>query len=315
MKKVDELLKNGATNMASSLGVGATSGGQAIAPAKPAGPDKYAGRTRGNVGELAIAMIIPDQDQPRKEFDEEDLARLAESLKTHGQLQPVRVRWSASHAKWVLVAGERRYRAAVRAGLAKLAAVFVEEENVPAAIVLEEQLIENCMRSDLKPIEQAQAFRRLMDMTGWTGKDVADRLKLHRTWVTRILQLLELPAPVQEKIEAGDIAPTIGVELAKIDDHEKQMEVAEKIVTEQLTRAEVVEAVQEAKKRKERSSGKSKDKGPTRMKEFAFKTKDRSATVTVALKKAGTAVEARLALLEVLESLPAVAGEEGRAAA
>jgi ParB family chromosome partitioning protein len=301
MKKVNELLKSGAANIASSLGIGAPPLG--VFPAdRPAGPDRYAGRTRGNTGEMAIENIVPDPDQPRKEFDPEELESLAESLKAHGQLQPVRVRWHGDYGKWVVVAGERRYRAALRAGLAKLACVFVEDENVSAALVLEEQLVENCLRCDLKPIEQAQAFRRLMDLTGMTGKDVAQRLKIHPTTVTRTLQLLDLPPQVQEKIETGAIAPSVGIELSKLPDEREQIEVADRIVTEKLTRSEATKAVGDKRKKSAPKTDKVKAR-TEKVKEFTHRTDER-ASVTVSLKKAGTMEDVRRALEETLRRLP-----------
>jgi ParB family chromosome partitioning protein len=310
MKKVEELLRNGAAHMASSLGVGA-----APPPAPPAAKpqaDKYAGRTRGNTGEMAIDNIIPDPDQPRKTFDDDDLERLAQSIRTHGQLQPIRVRWSGEHGKWLTIAGERRLRAAQRAGLAKVACVFVEDETVSEAAVLEEQIIENLLRSDLKPIEQALAFRRLMDLTGWTGKEVAERLHLHRTSVTRMLQLLELPQSVQERIDRGEIPASVGVELTKLDDQAEQLEVAEKVVTEMLTRDEVAQTVQAAKRKSPKPAPKSKR--PAKEKSFTFKSQDRS-TVTVILKKAGTLEDARRVLLEIVASLPTASAQEDELAA
>lgn len=306
--KVEQLLRAGGANMANSLG----QGGAPLAPALatvPAGADRYAGRTKGNAGEMALVNIIPDPEQPRTEFDQAELSQLAESLKTHGQLQPIRVRWSHSHGKWVVIAGERRYRAAKLAGLTKLACVFVESE-VPADVLLEEQLIENAVRSDLKPIEQARAYRRLMDMKQWTGKQVAERLQLHSTSVTRALQLLNLSVSVQAHIDEGKIAPSVGVELSKISDAVEQAAVAERIVVEGLSRSEATEVVRTVKARKPpdgKGRGGAKKGTPPKSKTLTFKTRDRC-TVTLAFKKAPTEDDIRRALAEVIDGL-------GRAAA
>lgn len=303
--KAEQLLKIGGANMANSLGRG--QGGAAPPPALaavPAGVDRYAGRTKGSGGEMALANIIPDPDQPRTEFDEAELAQLAESLKTHGQLQPIRVRWAQAHGKWVVIAGERRYRAALLAGLTKLACVFVEAE-VPADVLLEEQLVENAIRSGLKPIEQARAYRRLMDMKGWTGKQVGERLQLHPTSVTRALQLLDLPAQVQAHIDGGAIAPSVGVELAKIESVEAQAEVAERIVAEGLTRSEAAAAVKTVKARRPAGKGRGaakKTAPPPKGKTLTFKTRDRC-TVTLAFKKAPTDDDIRRALVEIIDGL------------
>ncbi len=256
--KVEQLLKAGAANMANSLGQMASNAPRpTILPATmPAGPDRYAGRTKGQGGEMLLANLVPDPDQPRKEFDPVELSQLAESLKTHGQLQPIRVRWSAEIGKWIIVAGERRYRAAHEAGLTKLACVFVENEQLTSDVLLEEQLVENAIRADLKPIEQAKAYRRLMDLKGYNGREVAERLHLHPTTVTRALQLLELPEPVRAKVEDGSIAPSIGAEIAKLSSTADQVTVAEEITAGKLSRAKAVVAV--AAKRKPKKAGKGK---------------------------------------------------------
>jgi len=299
--KVEQLLKAGGANMANSLGQGAK---PATVPMTAAvGSDRYHGRTKGNTGEMAIANIIPDPDQPRTEFDDAELQQLAESLKTHGQLQPIRVRWSQPHGKWVVIAGERRYRAAQRAGLVKLACVFVEVELTPDAL-LEEQLIENAIRSDLKPIEQARAFRRLMIMKDWNGKQIAERLQLHPTSVTRALQLLDLPAQVQAHIDDGTLAPSVGVQLSKVESVEEQVEIADRIVAEKLTRTEAHAAVKIRKTSAGKGSGAAKKlTPPPREKTVTFKTKSRC-TVTLAFKKAPNDDDIRQALEEMLDKFP-----------
>lgn len=300
--KVEQLLKTGGANMANSLG-------QPQGDSKPAlavvssGPDRYAGRTKGNAGEMALTSIIPDPNQPRTEFDPVELQQLAESLKSHGQLQPIRVRWSQAHGKWIVIAGERRLRAAHIAGLQKLACVFVETE-VTADILLEEQLIENAIRSDLKPIEQARAYRRLIEMKGWTGKHVAERLQIHPTSVTRALQLLDLPLAVQNYIDGGKIAPSVGVELSKIESPEEQAEVAEHIVTKRMTRAEATVTVKTKKGTATKRAGKgtSKKIPVPKSKTRTFKTENRC-TVILEFKKAPSDDDIRRALVEIIDSL------------
>ena len=125
---------------------------------------------------LAISQIVPDPDQPRAEFSQEALERLALSIREKGQLSPIRVRWSEELEKWTIICGERRWRAMVRAGLAEIDCYFDEGESVAFQEILEQQLIENCLREDLQPIEEAEAFASLMKLNGWTGKQVADAL-------------------------------------------------------------------------------------------------------------------------------------------
>jgi ParB family chromosome partitioning protein len=96
-KKLQDLLKSGGANMANSLGIGAS--GPALSVVRSEGVDKYAGRTRGNGGEMLLSNVMADPDQPRREFDEAELSQLAESLKTHGQLQPITVRWTVTRSR------------------------------------------------------------------------------------------------------------------------------------------------------------------------------------------------------------------------
>lgn len=292
--KVEQLLRTGAANMANSLGQGANRSASTL-PAY-SGPDRFTGRTKGNAGEMLIENIIPDPDQPRSEFSAVEMQQLVESLKTHGQLQPIRVRWCSSRAKWIIIAGERRYRAAQAAGFTKLACVFVEDE-MSADTLLEEQLIENAIRLDLKPIEQARAFRRLMDMKDWTGKQVAERLHLHPTSVTRALQLLDLPETVQTHIDEGRLATSVGVNLTKITDEEEQSQVAELIVAKQLSRSEAAEVVKIRKGTAEK--GRREKKDSAKNKNLTFRTKDR-VTVTLNFKKVPSDDDVRRALEEVL---------------
>src|SRR5262249_24202580 len=119
------------------------------APAAPPAAGPAEGRTRArNAGYMDLDRIVPDPNQPRKEFGQDAIDRLAESFKKYGQLQPIRVRWEAGLAKWVVISGERRYRAALQAGLEQVACIFVEDELTPPEI-LQEQMIENCLREDL----------------------------------------------------------------------------------------------------------------------------------------------------------------------
>jgi ParB family chromosome partitioning protein len=198
---------------------------------------------------IPVAKIDRDPDQPRQEFDEEELARLAESLRIRGQLQPIRVRWDEGRGAYVILAGERRWRAARAAGLDKLACV-IHEGALTEGEKLAMQLVENALRADLKPIEQARAYRRLMDARGYSTRDLAAELHIAQTSVVRALALLELPADVQARVEGGELASTVAAELAKIPDATIQAEVAQAVVAEGLTRTEVTELVQAVKARR-----------------------------------------------------------------
>jgi ParB family chromosome partitioning protein len=191
---------------------------------------------------IAVERIERDPDQPREEFDKEALERLARSMKTRGQLQPIRVRWEQSRGIYLILAGERRWRAAKLAGVPELQCV-IHEGILANDERLALQLVENALRDDLKPVEQARAYRKLMEARGWTMTDLASELNLHQTTVSRALALLELPQSVQHQVEQGTLAPSIAAEIAKLPDPEHQAVVASTTVAQGLTRTEVDELV------------------------------------------------------------------------
>ena len=191
---------------------------------------------------IALDRITNDPEQPREEFDPEALERLAESLRTRGQLQPVRVRWDHGKGAYIILVGERRWRAAKMAGLTELSCIIVEE-TLPDDERLMIQLVENALREDLRPVEQAKAYRTLMDVKGWSGNQLAKELHIAQSSVVRALSLLDLPARVQTQVEHGVLAPTVAAELAKLPDAETQAEVAQAVVDQDLTRSEVAELI------------------------------------------------------------------------
>jgi ParB/RepB/Spo0J family partition protein len=196
---------------------------------------------------MEVVRITPDPDQPRKSFSEESLARLSESLKKFGQLLPIRVRWDQALGKWVIISGERRYRAALKAGLSTVTCHFVEDE-LPSSRVLEEQVVENCQREGLSPVEQAKAYQALMDSNGWSARKVAEELGLASGTVTKALSILKLPADVQKKVETGELPSSVAYEISRLDGHEAQRTAAASVTDAKLTRDEALALV----KRKDR---------------------------------------------------------------
>lgn len=182
-------------------------------PAGHAAPtaSKLDGRTRmANAAAIALDRIAADP-QTREVFDEDELRRLAESLKTHGQIQPILVRYDEQRQVYVVVAGERRLRAARLAGLPTINCVVVEKE-LTEAERLNLQILENAARVDLRPVEQAKAFDKAMRMNGWDGKTLAEQLNLNPSTVSRSLALLKLPDEVQRKVDAGDLPPRVAIQ-------------------------------------------------------------------------------------------------------
>jgi ParB family chromosome partitioning protein len=245
MSKLEKLLQSTGANIDASMGAGRVARPLhgATASVGGAGADRLQGVTRSkDAAEIPVSRIIPDAAQPRTEFDEGGLVRLAESLKTRGQLQPIRVRWSEEQGAYVVVMGERRWRAATMAGLPTLTCVIMESP-ASAGELLALQLIENCLREDLTPIEQARAYKSLIELNGWSARQLAGELAVNPATVTRALALLELPADVQEAVEQGTIAPHTAYEVSKLESSELQAEVAQAVVEQGLTRSEVADVV------------------------------------------------------------------------
>ena len=174
---------------------------------------------------LDIDQIRPNPWQPRRAMDDQALDELAASLKEQGVLQPVLVRPAGEDA-YELVAGERRWRAAQRAGLLKLPAIV---RDTPDAKLLEMALVENIQRADLNPIDEAEAYRALIEDLGLTQAEVADRVGKQRATVTNALRLLGLAPEVQELVRAGEISMGHARALAAISEAALQIEVAERI--------------------------------------------------------------------------------------
>ena len=174
---------------------GEASGAQA-AQGEGGGGSKSAAGEDAAANLIPLDAVYPNRFQPRKHFDEESLAELRDSIRTHGVLQPIAVRRDGQ--RFELIAGERRWRASREAGLASIPAVVKDE--VDDAAMLELALVENVQRSDLDPIERALGFKRMVDELSMTQKVVADRVGLKRASVANHLRLLDLAEPIQRLI-------------------------------------------------------------------------------------------------------------------
>ena len=257
MTRAEKLAERLAGNMSESLGV------RLVTPVNQGGetrgipqvsPDE--GRTRDRLaGHMEIERIIPDPDQPRKFFSEESLGQLAASLKKTGQLQPIRVRWSEEHAKWVIISGERRYRAALLAGLKTVSCSF-SDKPLTESEIRQESLIENLLREDLRPIEAANGYQQLMELNGWTMQQVADALNISKGAVSKALSLLKLPEDIQGQVEQGEISPSAGYEVSRLKEEAAQRELAARIVSEGLRRDEAGEAVGKTARPREKAAEK-----------------------------------------------------------
>jgi ParB family chromosome partitioning protein len=177
------------------------------------------------VRELEIDLIRPGQQQPRTTFDQSKLEELAQSIRTTGVIQPLLVR--PAGGLFELVAGERRWRAAQIAGLVRVPAIIRE---IPDESLLEMALIENIQRADLNPIEEANAYKRLIDSLGLTQDEVARRVGRDRTFITNYLRVLKLPTDIQELIEKDKVSFGHARALLGVQDPMMQRRLAQKIV-------------------------------------------------------------------------------------
>jgi ParB family chromosome partitioning protein len=189
----------------------------------------------GAVTRLAVDQIHADRANPRKTFDEAALEELAVSLKHQGVLQPVLVRRD-SRGGYRLIAGERRWRAAQRAGLREIPAIVREASDAEA---YELALVENIQRADLNPLEEAEAFRRLLEERRLTQEQVADRVGKDRSSVSNALRLLSLPNEVKQLVAEGDLDMGHARALLGLSRAADIVALARAVVTDKLTVREV----------------------------------------------------------------------------
>jgi ParB family chromosome partitioning protein len=181
--------------------------------------------------EIPVERIKPNPFQPRTNFDETKLKELAESIREHGVVQAVIVT-PAGGNEYFLVAGERRYRAAIIAGLARIPAVV---RDLDQSAMLEIALIENLQREDLNPIEEATAYRRLMEEFTLTQEELARRVGRSRSAIANTVRLLSLPQPVIAAVIRGDLSAGQARPLLAVPDEQQQQRLAMQIITKGLS--------------------------------------------------------------------------------
>lgn len=189
--------------------------------------------------ELDIDLIEPNTFQPRMSFDEGRLEELAQSIRSNGIIQPLLVR-KMDGGRYQLVAGERRWRAAQRAGLQRVPAVV---RQIPEDKMLELALIENIQRQELNAIEEAHAYKRLIETLGLTQEMVAQRVGRDRSFITNYLRLLRLPEDVQRFVEEEKISMGHARALLGVDDTDIQRRLARNIIDQGLSVREIERAV------------------------------------------------------------------------
>lgn len=211
--------------------------GEAAHPAQTA----EAGELRGGVREIDIARIRPNPNQPRVQFDETALAELADSIRERGVLQPILLKPDGDD--YLIVAGERRWRAAQRARIHSIPAIVREIDDSTTA---ELALIENIQRQDLNPLEEAQGYRQLIQTHGHTQDDIGRLVHKSRSHVANLLRLLELPEFVRQSLLQGDISMGHARAVATADDPE---ELAREIIAKGLSVRQAEERARREKRR------------------------------------------------------------------
>lgn len=194
---------------------------------------------------VKISKIEPNKEQPRKEFDEDALAELADSIRQYGLLQPILVQDRNTY--YEIIAGERRWRACKLAGLKEVPVIikhYTEQE------IVEISLIENIQREDLNPIEEALAYKKLLEEFNLRQDEVAEKVSKSRAAVTNSIRLLKLSEKVQEMVIAGDISTGHARALLSISSLEEQEMIAGKIVKDRLSVRDVEKLVKELSKPK-----------------------------------------------------------------
>ena len=205
-------------------------------------PDEIVTSGSSSINEIELSRIEPNPGQPRSIFEEEALQELAKSIRTYGVIQPIILK-EEGDGRYLIIAGERRYRAAEMAGLDKIPAYIktTEDENIA-----ELALIENIQREDLNAIETALAYQRLIDANGFTQEQLSERVGKKRTTVTNYLRLLKLPAEIQVGLKDRRIDMGHARALLSVEDPEVQLALYEQILTQGLSVRSVEELARNA---------------------------------------------------------------------
>jgi ParB family transcriptional regulator, chromosome partitioning protein len=194
----------------------------------------------GGLTNVSVYEIDRNPYQPRQEFDDAEIASLADSIQEHGLLQPIVVRRQGE--RYQLVAGERRLRAAIKAGLGEVA---VQVRDVDDRLAAEIAIVENLQRKDLNALEKGTSFREYLERYGCTQEELAKRLKIDRSTVANLIRLLELPGDVQSALRAGVISQGHARALLALDNEHEQVDFCTRIQREGLSVRSVEDLVQQ----------------------------------------------------------------------
>ena len=258
---------------------------------------------------VKITAVEPNRKQPRKNFDGDSLQELSDSIKQVGLIQPILVQDRKDH--YEIIAGERRWRAAKMAGLKEVPVIirdYTEQE------IMEISLIENIQREDLNPIEEAQAYKRLLEEFNLKQDEVAERVSKSRTAVTNSMRLLKLGEKVQQMVIDEMISTGHARALLAVEDQEEQYELAQKIFDEKLSVREVEKLVKNLHKPEKVQKKQENQTMQVIYQDIEDKLKQRLSTkVTVTSKGEGSGkIEIEFYNHEDLDRLLDIIGEKGR---
>lgn len=194
-----------------------------------------------NITIVPLSRLKPNPDQPRKTFPDGSIEELAESIRKHGLLQPI-IAEPSGGGEYIIVAGERRFRAALKAGLTDIPVI---QRSVSAEKRLQLSLIENIQREDLNPMEEARAYHSLMELTGYTQEQVAEAVGKNRSTVANALRLLRLSEAMQAAVRDGTISAGHARSLLAVSDEGAREALFVRIVAEGLSVRQAEQAVQE----------------------------------------------------------------------
>jgi ParB family chromosome partitioning protein len=228
-------------------GRGLGRGLSALIPPKPVEDTSSAGR---GALTLPVEEILPGDAQPRQRFDDDRLDELADSIKAHGVIQPILVR--KRNGGYEIVAGERRWRAAQKAGLKSIPAVV---SDVAPEDALTLALVENLQREDLNPIEEAEAFHKLHEKLGYSQQEIAEAVGKDRTTIANSLRLLKLPQQVRQQVLDGELSMGHARALLALDDAAEMEKLGKEVVSKGWSVRQTEKATQPAQPRRGKQNG------------------------------------------------------------
>ncbi len=212
----------------------------------------------GNYQEISLTQIKPNQHQPRKEFESSALDTLVKSIEAVGILQPVLVR-EVQRDQYELIAGERRYRAAQKIGLTTMPAIIKSSQDLDS---LEQALAENLHRAELNPLEEAAAYKSLIEDFGLSQEEVANRVQKSRTVISNTIRLTQLPAEIQKLIINNSLTAGHARALLALKTEKLQIEIANKVVSENWSVRRLEEFGQKERQSSENNAGTRTSKRP-----------------------------------------------------